>query len=274
MGERCKIMPKPKPMPKPKQMIHFIVLSVVALSGAAQLFAGVWSGGAWAAALPPGMVYLRKVAPTIQQDMRYAGRHNFLARRVRGYLAAKCIVTRRTAKALRRVQRRLMKRGLSLKVYDCYRPLRAVEDFLRWARRPADQAAKAEFYPTIAKQELFDRGYISERSTHTLGNTVDVTLVPLGSAQPRLDRRRSYGACHLLKARRAPDNSLDFGTGYDCFHRRSGEGLDRSYRRAWQNRRLLDRLMRNVGFHGYRREWWHFTLRGAGAEVPMNFPVQ
>jgi len=224
--------------------------------------------------LPAGMVHLRQIDASIEQDMRYAGRHNFLGRRVRGYLAGTCILTRRTALALRRVQRRLRKSQLSLKVYDCYRPRRAVRDFVRWARRKGDRIAKAEFYPQIDKTTLFARHFISKHSKHSYGNTVDLTIVPLGSQQPSIAPGQPRKACHLPKARRVPDNSLELGTGFDCFHRWSGNGLPRSKTVAWRNRRLLNRVMRAAGFHGYHREWWHFTLRGAGTDRPMYFPVR
>lgn len=232
------------------------------------------ANAAAASDLPRGMVHLRDVAPGIQQDMRYAGRHNFLGRRVRGYQAGECIVTRRTARALRRVQRQLRPMGLSLKVYDCYRPMRAVREFVRWSRDARDTRAKAEFYPTIKKRSLFARRYISKRSKHTRGNTVDLAIVPRGSKPPPYDADAPQKACHKHQTRRAPDNALDFGTGYDCFHANSGWQLPQRNKTAWKNRQLLNRVMGRQGFRGYKREWWHFTLPGAGTRQPMDFVVR
>src|ERR1700674_1634584 len=97
-------------------------------------------------ALPKGMVYLRDVDPTIVQDIRYAGSHNFVGRPIRGYLAAECILSARAARALATVQRMLADEKLSLIVWDCYRPTRAVADFLQWSKDPAHSEMKAEFY--------------------------------------------------------------------------------------------------------------------------------
>ena len=176
--------------------------------------------------------------------------------------------------ALARIQRKLERRKLSLQVYDCYRPLRAIRDFVRWARKSSDRTRKAEYYPTIKKGALFRRHYISTRSTHPYGNTVDLTIIPLGSKPPRFDPAMPQRACHLPRKMRKRDNSLDFGTGYDCFHPFSGSALPRSRTTARGNRRLLNRLMRAEGFRGYKREWWHFSLPGAGTRRPMDFPVR
>ncbi|MEP6837542.1 MAG: M15 family metallopeptidase, partial [Bradyrhizobium sp.] len=109
---------------------------------------------AWAtSALPKGFVYLREVDPTIVQDIRYAGSHNFVGRPVKGYLAAECILSEAAAKALAAVQKKLAGQNLSLIVWDCYRPKRAVDDFLRWSRDPARTEMKAEFYPRTDKRK-------------------------------------------------------------------------------------------------------------------------
>ena len=244
-------------------------VSLVALS--AFIFAGSVSH---AKKLPGNMVYLRHIVPDIAQDIRYAGANNFLGRRVKGYEAAECIVTRRTARALARVQRNLKKRGLSLKVYDCYRPRRAVADFVSWARDRRDTKQRSAFYPGIDKRDLFDLHYISRRSTHPNGNTVDLTIIPLGSKTPGFDPAAPLRSCIASADKRAPDNSLDFGTGYDCFNRRSGTGLERWKREAHRNRALLNRVMREQGFKGYFREWWHFKLRHAGTGRGMDFPIR
>src|SRR5688500_17767296 len=117
------------------------------------------------------------VDPKIVQEMRYAGSHNFIGRPVDGYRAARCLLTREAADALRAVQRDLEKKGYGLKVYDCYRPQRAVDDFVKWAKDPDDTKMKAEFYPSLEKKELLPGGYITEKSSHSRGSTVDVTLI-------------------------------------------------------------------------------------------------
>ncbi|MEQ1493340.1 MAG: M15 family metallopeptidase, partial [Terricaulis sp.] len=111
---------------------------------------------------PEGFVDAAQVVPGLSVEMRYAGAHNFVGRRVDGYEAPVCILTREAADALARVQAELAARGLGLKVYDCYRPQRAVADFARWAADLADQSTKAEFYPNVDKSQLFALGYIAE----------------------------------------------------------------------------------------------------------------
>src|SRR5947207_6882050 len=166
--------------------------------------------------LPKGFVYLREIDPTIVQDIRYAGSHNFVGRPIRGYLAAECILSEPAANALATVQRMLAERKLSLIVWDCYRPKRAVDDFLRWSKDPAHSEMKAEFYPRTDKENLFALGYLARRSAHSRGSTVDVAIVPaaLSSAPP--NPSQSLKACTSPKGERFEDGTLDFGTGYDC----------------------------------------------------------
>src|SRR5689334_3710771 len=116
------------------------------------------------------------VVPHLVTDIRYAGSHNFVGRPIDGYRAPHCLLTQPAAEALAEVARDLAGRGLVLKVFDCYRPSRAVADFVRWARDAKDQAAKAEFYPEVDKRTLFRDGYIASRSGHSRGSTVDLTL--------------------------------------------------------------------------------------------------
>src|ERR1700743_3430434 len=110
-------------------------------------------------ALPKGFVYLRDIDPTIVQDIRYAGSHNFVGRPIRGYLGAECILSMSAANALETVQRMLTGKKLSLIVWDCYRPKRAVEDFIQWSRDPARTETKTEFYPRTDKKKLFSLGF-------------------------------------------------------------------------------------------------------------------
>jgi zinc D-Ala-D-Ala dipeptidase len=129
------------------------------------------------AALPEGFVHLETLAPAIRQDIRYHGRENFLGTRVDGYDAPRCILTRAAAEALARVQAELRPQGLSLKVFDCYRPQRAVAHFLRWARTPDVPALRARYHPNLDKRQLLREVYIADRSGHSRGSTVDVTIV-------------------------------------------------------------------------------------------------
>jgi D-alanyl-D-alanine dipeptidase len=210
--------------------------------------------------LPKFFTYLKAVDPSILQEMRYYGSHNFLGRRVKGYKAAECILTMPAARALKKVQKRLRPKGLSLKVYDCYRPQRAVNDFIAWAKKPTDIKTKAEFYPTLKKSKLFGLGYIARRSTHSRGSTVDLTIVPLPPKTQPEHNPSKQTACFEEVDSRYKDNSLDFGTGYDCFHEKS-HTKSRVVFDARKNRDLLVREMAAVGFENYRKEWWHFSLK-------------
>src|SRR5262249_51375548 len=134
------------------------------------LFAAVAApAGAFAAALPPGFVYLRDVDPTIAQDIRYAGADNFVGRPLPGYGAAECVLRRDAARALKQVQADLAAANLGLKVYDCYRPTRAVRAMAQWANDRRNAAATKRFFPRLEKSKLFALGYIAMRSAHSSG---------------------------------------------------------------------------------------------------------
>jgi D-alanyl-D-alanine dipeptidase len=225
--------------------------------------------------LPPGLVYLREVEPAIAQDIRYAGADNFVGRPLPGYDAAECLLRRDAAQALRQVQADLAPTGVALKVYDCYRPTRAVRAMAQWAMDGRRDGATKRFYPALRKEDLFAAGYIAAQSQHSTGTAIDLTLVAAGApAAPPFDPNAAYGPCTGPAAQRAPDNSLDMGTGYDCFDRKShtaAAGLLPEQRRS---RDLLLAAMRKRGFANYWREWWHFTLRGAGALAAYDVPIR
>ncbi len=187
--------------------------------------------------IPFGFVDLSAQIPDLVVDMRYAGSHNFVGRPIDGYQHARCLLTAPAADALVGVQRDLAAKGLGLKVFDCYRPARAVAHFMRWARDANDTATKKEFYPRMDKRDLFREGYIATRSGHSRGSTVDLTLV-----------RRSDG------------NELDMGTTFDFLDERSwtDDATVSAEQRA--NRMTLAQAMRRHNFRPYDMEWWHFTL--------------
>ena len=139
------------------------------------------------AQIPAGFVDAAAVVDGLVVDMRYFGEDNFVGARIAGYEAARCLLTHPAAAALARVQRDLAPQGLGLKVFDCYRPARAVAHFVRWARDLKDVKRKSEFYPDVDKRDLFRLGYISNRSGHSRGSTVDLTLVRHAQGQPPAD---------------------------------------------------------------------------------------
>ena len=227
-----------------------------------------------ALAAPSSFVALDDVDPTILQDMRYATKYNFVGRRIDGYREPVCLLTRRAARALERAQRDVRQEGYTLKVYDCYRPRRAVAHFARWAQNDS-RTMKREFYPRVSKRRLFELGYIAHRSGHSRGGTVDLTLVRLPARPQPTWSRREFGlvSCTAPRRRRFPDNSIPMGTSYDCFDTRA-HTLN-STGRARRNRLLLERTMEAAGFEGYAKEWWHFTLRDERyPDRYFDFPVE
>jgi zinc D-Ala-D-Ala dipeptidase len=211
---------------------------------------------------PSSFVALEDVDPTILHDIRYDTTYNFVGRRIDGYREPLCILTRRAARALHRAQDALRPEGYGLKVYDCYRPQRAVDHFVRWAANRSERM-KREFYPRVDKSRLFDDGYIARRSGHSRGGTVDLTLVKLPAKPQPAWTRREFGLvpCTARYRRRYPDNSVNMGTSYDCFDARSHTHDARVTGRPRRNRLLLKRTMEAAGFEFYANEWWHFTLR-------------
>ena len=211
-----------------------------------------------AQAPPPGFVDAATVADGLVVDMRYFGPNNFVGKKIDGYERPRCLLSAPAANALAAVQRDLSARGLGLKVFDCYRPARAVAHFIRWARKADDDSKrKAEYYPDIDKRDLFKLGYIAARSGHSRGSTVDLSLV-----------RRADGTG--LDSR-----ELDMGTPHDFMSPKSWPS-DRSVSaQAQSNRALLAQAMHRGGFQPYSKEWWHFTL--ASEPFPdryFDFPVR
>ena len=212
------------------------------------------------AVAPPALVHLRDIDASIFQDIRYAGADNFTGRPLPGYAAAECLLLRDVAEALSRVQKELRQRKLSLKVYDCYRPRRAVRAFRTWVQNPETDPLLKRFHPNLDKGKLIDLGYIASVSRHSRGDTVDLTIVALpGRRVPAFRRGASYGSCIGPAEARAPDNGVDMGTGFDCFDPLShtkAAGLAPEQQR-W--RQTLVDAMAQQGFHNYHKEWWHFT---------------
>ncbi|WP_046826715.1 M15 family metallopeptidase [Afipia massiliensis] len=245
--------------------------AVLAAGGMLAAFAHV--ALALAQPLPAGFVYLRDIDPTILQDMRYAAANNFVGRVLAGYEAGECIVTRAVGAALKRVQQDLKPRGLSLKMYDCYRPQRAVDDMYAWAQDGRETEAQRRYNPKMRKEDLFRRGYIARHSGHSTGKAVDLTLVqlPVSKVAP-FDPTAAYADCTGPQSLRAPDASVDMGTGYDCSDEKAHTGSKAitPQQRTW--RETLVSAMAKQGFVNFRLEWWHFSLPGPG-NAAFDFPV-
>ncbi|HEX7791776.1 MAG TPA: M15 family metallopeptidase [Afipia sp.] len=223
--------------------------------------------------LPADFVYLREIDTSIIQDMRYATANNFVGHVLNGYEAGECIVSRSVGAALKRVQRDLVPRGLSLKMYDCYRPQRAVDDMYAWAQDGKETQAQRRYNPKMRKADLFRLGYVARHSGHSTGKAVDLTLVQLpATASPPFDARVNYADCTGPENLRAPEGSVDMGTGYDCSDEKAHTGAKAitPEQRRWRD--ALVSAMSKQGFVNYRLEWWHFSLPGPG-DTAYDFPV-
>ena len=226
-------------------------------------------------ALPAGLVHLRAIDPTIAQDIRYAGSDNFVGSPLPGYEAAECILRQEVAAALKRVQADLAASRLSLKVYDCYRPTRAVRAMTAWANDGRPDGATKRFFPNLAKSSLLGLAYIGSRSQHSTGTAIDLTLVEASSAPAAaFDPAAAYGPCTGPAAQRSPDNSVDMGTSFDCFNSAShtASAAVGPEQRRWRN--VLVEAMRKQGFANYDREWWHFSYTNAGRTSEYDFPIR
>ena len=200
---------------------------------------------------PAAFVDASTVVPGLIVEMRYAGSHNFVGRPIDGYEAPRCLLSQAAAAVLAEVARDLSSRGLHIKAFDCYRPTRAVMNFVRWARDLKDTAGKAEFYPDVDKRTLFRDGYIASQSGHSRGSTIDMTLA------------------------NDDGRELDMGTPFDFFSPKSWPADPTVTPEQHTNRMLLAAAMRRHGFRPYDKEWWHFTLRGEPfPNTYFNFPVR
>ncbi len=187
-----------------------------------------------------GMVDIRSLVPDIAEDIKYAGSDNFTGAPVPGYRAAKCFLLKPAAQALARVEHALRKRHMRLKLWDCYRPARAVAAFVRWSHN-SDQSTKAAHYPNVDKSQLFHDGYIAAVSNHTRGATVDLTMM-------RCDDQGKH--C----------KPLDMGTHFDLFDPLTHTDSPKATAKQHANRELLLKAMAAQGFKNYPNEWWHYTL--------------
>jgi D-alanyl-D-alanine dipeptidase len=227
-----------------------------------------------AQSLPGGFVYLRDVDPGIIQDIRYASSNNFVGHPLAGYGAAECVVKRTVAEKLKAIQAELAKQNLSLKMFDCYRPVRAVADMFAWSQQGRETPAGRRYNPAFRKADLFRLGYIAPRSQHSTGAALDLTLVDLkADNSARFDPAKPYADCTAPAAARAPEGSIDMGTGYDCSDVKANTAAPSitPEQRHW--RKVLIAAMAAQGFVNYSKEWWHFSLRGAGGPA-YDFPIQ
>ena len=189
--------------------------------------------------VPDSFVNVVKIIPDLNIELRYYSNNNFIGDTIEGYKSNTLYLTKNTANKLKLVQDELQKQNLCLKVYDGYRPQRAVNHFVRWAKQIEDTLQKAQFYPKVDKRHLFREGYIASKSGHSRGSTIDLTII---------DGKTGM--------------ALDMGSPYDFFGPQSWVNFSGITDKQRANRILLQTVMNKNGFRSYSKEWWHFTLQG------------
>ena len=198
-----------------------------------------------------GFVLLSDFVPHIIQEIRYHSAYNFIGERINGYEQPVALLTREAARALKAVSIELGVMGYMIKVFDAYRPVTAVKQFIFWGIEDTDIRMKPYFYPDLEKQELFAKGYIAKQSSHSRGSAVDLTLLNMRTGK-----------------------ELDMGTPFDLFSLLSHPDCPDVSPEQYENRMLLQRVMVRNGFAPLDCEWWHFVLQDEPyPDTYFTFPV-
>ena len=201
---------------------------------------------------PCGFVSVGEKIPDVLLDIRYYSSFNFIGERIDGYEEPVALLTREAAEALAVVSGEAIQRGFRLKIFDAYRPQKAVDHFVRWAKDPADTRMKAYFYPDLEKKDIIPQHYIAEHSGHSRGSTVDLTLFEM-----------------------ATQRDADMGGTFDFFGEKSHPDYAGAGEAQHANRMLLQKLMVEHGFRPLESEWWHFTLGNEPwPDTYFTFPVR
>ena len=200
--------------------------------------------------MPQELCYLDEVIPGIAVDLKYCGSDNFVGRPIDGYTGGQRAILRKdTAAALARAQQELAQKGLSLKIWDAYRPHRALRDFYNWSLT-TDDHTRATFYPNITKRGIYENKYIGLQSEHSWGIAVDVTLIHLRSGK-----------------------ELDMGGRHDLLDESSATEYGGLTARQQANRRLLRDTLAAAGMRNYSKEWWHYYIAAPGLCHQYDFPL-
>ncbi len=202
--------------------------------------------------LPEGFCYAETIVNHLKLDLRYYTTRNFLGRRVKSYEANRAIMTCAAAEALRQATKELLIDSLAFILYDAYRPQSAVDDFVAWSKLAVDTVQKQNYYPSYDKTQLFPLGYISSRSAHCRGSTLDIGLYDLRT-----------------------NKELDMGSPFDFFGEPSHHDFQQLTKQQLSNRATLKNIMTAYGFRSYAKEWWHYTLNSEPfPETSFNFPIR
>ena len=196
-------------------------------------------------------VLVKDIIPTVILDIRYYSNYNFIGNRIKGYEEPCAILTKEAAASLKSVSEELDKLGYYIKIFDVYRPQQAVDYFVKWSKDNNNQKMKNYFYPNIDKKDLFTKGYISNKSAHSRGSTIDLTLVDKNT-----------------------NKEIDMGGTFDYFGEISHIDYKNITKEQYNNRILLHSIMTKYGFKPLNEEWWHFTLINEPyPNTYFNFPV-
>lgn len=200
---------------------------------------------------PSDFVVLADFVPGIIQEIRYYSTYNFIGDRIDGYEEPCALLTKEAARALKSVSNEMNVRGYRLKIFDAYRPARAVKHFVLWGIEDLDLRMKPYFYPDLEKQELFAKGYIASQSSHSRGSTVDLTLLDMSTGK-----------------------EVDMGSPFDMFSEVSHPDYRGITEQQYDNRMILQQVMVRSGFSPIDCEWWHFTLNDEPfPDTYFDFPV-
>lgn len=208
-------------------------------------------------------VNITDVIPDVILEIRYFGTYNFVGTRIDGYEAPTALLTRQAADSLKAVSDDLKRMGFRLKIYDAYRPQKAVDHFVRWAKDVNDTVMKRYFYPDLDKSMLFPQEYIIERSGHTRGSTLDLTLFDMDK-----EKEADMGGTFDWFGK---ESHPDFCGNPDTFEYQASDSLTAE---QFNNRMILRRAMMRHGFKPLHTEWWHFTLENEPfPDTYFTFPV-
>lgn len=196
-------------------------------------------------------VLLSDIVPRVIQEIRYFSTYNFIGERIDGYEEPVAIITKEAARKLLNVSNEMYVQGYMLKIFDAYRPVSAVNKFVFWGLEDQDIRMKSYFYPELEKQELFSKGYIAKKSSHSRGSTVDLTLFDMHTGK-----------------------DLDMGSPFDLFSEKSHPDYKGITEEQFANRMMLRNTMLRNGFTTIDCEWWHFTLKDEPfPDTYFEFPV-
>ncbi len=199
-----------------------------------------------------GFVSIGEAVPDAILEIRYYSTFNFIGDRIDGYERPVALLTREAASRLKEVSGDLLEKGYRLKVFDAYRPQKAVDHFMRWAEDPSDVRMKQYFYPDLQKTDLIPGGYIARLSGHSRGSTVDLTLFDMRTQK-----------------------EVDMGGPFDFFGERSHPDYSGIQESQAAGRMLLRGAMLRRGFRPLASEWWHFTLENEPyPDTYFTFPVR